>query len=71
MAEFGLIIPQGIGHVRSKVPDLIEDATNDLPGTFRVLVDQLLAHLKWLDTQIDCWRSPKTDPLRAIVFTQN
>lgn len=53
MAEFGLIIPQGIGHVRSKVPDLIEDATNELPGMFRVLVDQLLAHLKWLDMQID------------------
>ena len=29
------------------------DATNELPGMFRVLVDQLLAHLKWLDMQID------------------
>lgn len=53
MSEFGLIIPQGIGHVRSKVPELIEDATNELPGMFRVLIDQLLAHLKWLDKQID------------------
>lgn len=53
LLEFGLIIPQGIGHVRNKVPELIEDATNELPGMFRVLIDQLLEHLKWLDKQID------------------
>lgn len=53
MSEFGLVIPQGIGHVRSKVPELIEDATNELPGIFRGLIDQLLEHLKWLDKQID------------------
>ena len=53
MSEFGLVIPQGIGHVRSKVPELIEDATNELPGMFRGLIDQLLEHLKWLDKQID------------------
>ena len=53
MAEYGLIIPQGIGHVRSKVPELIEDATNELPGMFRRLIDQLLNHLRWLDEQIE------------------
>jgi len=52
MAEYGLIIPQGIGHVRSKVPELIEDASNELPGIFRRLIDQLLNHLRWLDEQI-------------------
>ena len=31
---------------------LIEDATNELPGTFRVLVDRLLEHLKALDQQV-------------------
>lgn len=53
MTEFGLTIPQGIGHVRCKVPELIEDATNELPGMFRGLIDQLLEHLKWLDKQIE------------------
>ena len=53
MAEYGLILPQGIGHVRSKVPELIEDATNELPGMFRRLIDQLLNHLRWLDEQIE------------------
>src|SRR4051795_9115972 len=38
LAEFGLIIPQGIGHIASRVPELIEDADNELPGSLRVLV---------------------------------
>ncbi len=35
------------------VPELIEDATNELPGTFRLLIDRLLEHLKLLDRQVD------------------
>ena len=53
LAEFGLIIPQGIHHLRTRVPELIEDGTIELPGLFRRLIDQLLEHLNWLDQQID------------------
>jgi len=53
MAEFGLIIPQGIGYVTARAPALIEDASNDLPGAFRILVQRLLDHLKELDRQVD------------------
>ena len=35
------------------MPDLIEDATNELPGTFRRLIDRLLEHLKLLDRQVE------------------
>jgi transposase len=52
LAEFGLIVPQGIGHIASRVPELIEDASNELPGSFRMLVDQLVEHLKVLDTHV-------------------
>lgn len=52
LAEFGLIIPQGIGHIATRVPELIEDATNELPGSFRLLVERLLDHLKVLDKQV-------------------
>jgi transposase len=52
LAEFGLIIPQGIGHIASRVPDLIEDASNELPGSFRMLVARLIDHLKVLDAQV-------------------
>lgn len=53
LAEFGLIIPQGIGHIANRVPELIEDASNELPGAFRLLVQRMLDHLKLLDTQVD------------------
>jgi len=51
LAEFGLIIPQGVGHIAKRVPDLIEDAENDLPGSFRLLIQRLLEQLKELDRQ--------------------
>lgn len=53
LGEFGIIIPQGIGHIASRVPALIEDASNELPGAFRMLVQRLLDHLKELDRQVD------------------
>jgi len=52
LAEFGLIIPQGIGHIARRVPTLLEDAANDLPGSFRQLIDRLLNQLKDLDRQV-------------------
>jgi transposase len=52
LAEYGLIVPQGISHITSRVPELIEDASNALPGRFRVLVDGLIEHFKFLCEQI-------------------
>jgi transposase len=34
------------------VPALIEDATNELTGSFRVLIQRLMEHLKELDRQV-------------------
>jgi transposase len=52
LLEFGLVIPQGIPHIYERVPELIEDARNELPGRFRLLIDRLLQHLKELDRQV-------------------
>ena len=52
LMEFGLIVPQGIRHVYERVPELIEDAGNELLGRFRRLIDRLLQHLKELDRQV-------------------
>jgi transposase len=49
LIEFGLIIPQGMRHLYERVPDLVEDASNALPGRFRQLVLRLFDHLKELD----------------------
>jgi transposase len=34
------------------VPEIIEDGENDLPGSFRLLIQRLLDHLKELDRQV-------------------
>jgi transposase len=52
LAEFGLIIPQGICHIATRVPELIEDATNELPGSFRLLIERLVEHLNLLNKQV-------------------
>ncbi len=51
LGEFGLIVPKGLSALAEQVPQLIEDATNELPGGFRLLVQRLLDHLKQLDQQ--------------------
>lgn len=35
LGEFGLVIPQGIYNVAKRVPELLEDASNELPVPFR------------------------------------
>jgi transposase len=52
LAEFGLVIPQGIPRLYQRVPALIERAEASLPGRFRVLVERLLDHLRLLDRQV-------------------
>lgn len=52
LAEYGFAIPQGIGHIAKRVPEIIEDGENDLPGNFRLLIQRLVDHLKELDRQV-------------------
>ena len=51
LAEFGLILPQGIAHVTRRVPALLESALARLPGPFVELIRTLVEHLRALDTQ--------------------
>ena len=52
LSEFGLIVPKGLAHVFNRVPELIEDATNELTGGFRQVVDRLMESLKFVDKQV-------------------
>lgn len=51
LSEFGLIIPQGVAHLARRVPEVLEDASNELPGSFRLLIARLMEHLKELQRQ--------------------
>lgn len=52
LAEFGLILPQGIHHVTKRVPQLMEDASHELTGAFCFLIERLLDQLKVLDQHV-------------------
>ncbi|ELM3618059.1 IS110 family transposase [Aeromonas sobria] len=53
LAEYGLLIPQGIAHIDQRVPEFLEDCENGLPGTFRQLLMRLHEHLKELNKQVN------------------
>jgi transposase len=52
LTQFGLVVPQGIRYLHERVPDLVEDGSNILPGRLRLLVKRLLDHLKNLDCHV-------------------
>lgn len=53
LSEFGIVIPQGIQSIGKRMPDILEDAENGLPGTMRRLLERLNEHLKELDRQVN------------------
>jgi transposase len=53
LSEFGIVIPQGIHSIAKRVPDILEDAENGLPGTMRHLLRRLNDHLKELSRQAE------------------
>ncbi len=53
LSEFGIIIPQGIQSIGKRMPDILEDAENGLPGTMRHLLKRLNDHLKELGRQVE------------------
>jgi transposase len=53
LAEFGIVIPQGIGHIAKRLPEILEDAENALPGMMRELFVRLGENLKQMDQQVE------------------
>ncbi len=53
LSEFGIAIPQGIHSINKRMPDILEDAENGLPGTMRCLLTQLNIHFKTLSLQVE------------------
>jgi transposase len=52
-AEFGMVIPQGIGHIAKRLAEILEDGENGLPGMMRQLLERLGENLKYLDQQVE------------------
>jgi transposase len=52
LAEFGIVIPQGIGHIAKRLPEILEDGENGVPGMMRELLQRLGENLKAMDEQV-------------------
>jgi transposase len=52
LGEYGLIIPQGIVYIAKRLPAILEDGENELPGAVRELLYRLGEHLRELDRQV-------------------
>lgn len=52
LSEFGIIIPKGIQSIAKRMPDILEDGENGLPGTMRNLLERLNDNLKEMDRQV-------------------
>ena len=53
LAEFGVAIPKGIYSIIKRIPEILEDGENGLPGTMRNLLERLTENLKEMDRQVD------------------
>lgn len=52
LAEFGLIAPTGVGKLHELLPTMLEDGTNELPGSVRQAVLRLQDQWRRLDEEI-------------------
>jgi transposase len=52
LSEFGIVIPKGIKSIGKRMPDILEDGENSLPGTMRKLLERLNDNLKEMDRQV-------------------
>jgi transposase len=52
LSEFGIVIAQGIGHIGKRLPEILEDGENALPGMMRQLLRGLGENLKEMDEQV-------------------
>ena len=50
--EYGIIVPQGIRNLRKSIPEILEDAENELTFIFRELLADLYQEILHLDNRI-------------------
>ncbi len=52
LSEFGIVMPQGIHSIMQRMPEILEDSENNLPGVMRKLLERLIENLKEIDRQV-------------------
>lgn len=52
LAEYGIVIPQGLASLRAKIPELLEDGQNELSDFMRRHIKHLYKQLRYVDKQV-------------------
>jgi transposase len=52
LAEYGVVISQGVGHLRRALPLILEDHDNGLSGVIRELVGEISERLKFIEDRL-------------------
>ena len=55
IAEYGIILNQGVNNIRKNIPLMLDDETKPLSGAFETILRQLQAQLNALDTCIEAY----------------
>ena len=77
LGEFGLIVPQGVAHLRKQLPQILEDAENGLPALAREVLAGLLEQFHELDrdiVQYDCKireLAKQSEPARRLLQVES
>jgi transposase len=53
LAEFGIVMPQGIKPLRTQIPDVLEDAENELTPKMRDLISMMNERIKDITEKVD------------------
>lgn len=53
LSEFGIVMPQGIHSIMKRMPEILEDSENNLPGMMRTLLERLTENLKEMNRQVE------------------
>ena len=53
LLEFGIVLPQGARSINQRLPEILEDAENGLPGEVRALLKTVKESYDQLETQIE------------------
>ena len=52
LAEYGLVLPKGVGNLRKRLPELLEDAQNGLTPAFRRMLEREAQKLREMDEHL-------------------
>ncbi len=56
LGEYGIVVARGIGQVRSRIPEILEDGENGLTDRFRGWLAELLEAFRTLDERIEQYK---------------